>query len=109
VALLKQAAGQGHAYAMHAVGGIHLVRQELEQAVEWITKTSEAGLPMAMTDLAIMLDKGMGGLAPDYPAAAAWFERAANAGSGGAANNLSAFYLAGHGRATQLNPSLPLD
>jgi len=40
----------------------------------------------------------VGGAAPDYPAAAAWFERAATAGHELAANNLCNMYTVGRGR-----------
>jgi len=72
MALLEKAAGQGHAYAMSALGGIHRVREEYEQAVEWYTKGSEAGFPNAMFYLGTLLDKG-DGVAADYPAAADWY------------------------------------
>jgi TPR repeat protein len=73
VALLEKAAGQGHAYAAHTLGGIHRVREEHEQAAEWYTKAAVAGLPSAMFNLGVMLDKGQGVAAPDYPAAADWY------------------------------------
>ena len=47
MALLEQAAGQGHAYAMSAMGDIHDVRNEHVLDVEWCTKAAEAGLPKA--------------------------------------------------------------
>ena len=99
MALLEQAAGQGHAYAMYAMGIIHGVRGEYEQAVKWHTKGAEAGLPRAMFNLGTLLDKGDGVAAPDYPAAADWYRRAADAGHGTAANNLSHMYTVGRGRA----------
>jgi TPR repeat protein len=84
VALLENAAGQGHAYAMFALGSIHHERKEHEQGVEWNTKAAEAGLPSGMFDLACSLDNGEGVAAPDPPAAMDWFRRAADAGHGGA-------------------------
>jgi TPR repeat protein len=48
MALLEKAAGQGHAYAMQALGCIHLARNANEQALTWFTKGAEAGLPKAM-------------------------------------------------------------
>ena len=91
-ALLERAAGQGHAYAMLALGGVHRERKEYEPAAEWLTKGAEAGLPDADAtyNLGYCLDKGQGVAAPDYPKAAEWYRRAADAGNGGAANNLSA-------------------
>jgi TPR repeat protein len=47
MALIEQAAGQGHAYAMCDVGGVHHVREEYEQAAKWFTKVAEARLPKA--------------------------------------------------------------
>ena len=41
-----------------------------------------------MFALACLLDAGQGVAAPDYPAAADWYKRAADAGDGGAAHNL---------------------
>ena len=36
--LIEKAAGQGHAYAMAALGDIHRMRGEQEQELQWITK-----------------------------------------------------------------------
>jgi TPR repeat protein len=41
-----------------------------------------------MFDLGLLLDLGKGRVAPDYPAAADWYRRAADAGVGEAANSL---------------------
>ena len=71
-ALMEQAAGHGHAYAMYQLGCIHDARNESEEAVKWFTKGAEAGLPLAMFDLGVCLDKGEGA-APDYPAAVGWY------------------------------------
>jgi TPR repeat protein len=68
MALLEQAAGQGHAYAMHELAGIHAART-------------------------------------DHTAAAGWYRRAADAGSGQAANTLSGWYTLGCGRAWQIMPA----
>ena len=104
-ALLEQAAGQGHAHAMHAVGGIHRERKEYVLAVGWYTKGAEAGLPRAMFHLGCSLNEGEGVAAPDYPAAADWFRRAADAGVGEAANNLANMYALGSGRTRQIMPA----
>jgi TPR repeat protein len=85
VAFLEKAAGQGHAYATDVLGSIHSERNEHEQAVEWFTMGAEAGLPQSMFNLACFLDQGKGEVAPDYPAAADWYRRAADAGDGEAA------------------------
>jgi hypothetical protein len=66
--------------------------------VEWLTKSAKAGLPKAMFDLGVNLDKGEGVPAPDYPAAAGWYRRAADAGDEMAARNLSCSYMVGKGR-----------
>jgi TPR repeat protein len=66
---------------------IHYNWKEHEQAVEWLTKAAEAGLPTATFNLACCLDEGEGLAAPDHPAAAGWYRRAADAGSGGAAGS----------------------
>jgi TPR repeat protein len=98
VALLEKAAGQGHVYDMMSVGAIHHVRKEHEQAVAWITKAAEAGLPDAMYNLGCVLNKGEGVAAPrDHAAAMGWFRRAADAGQGKAAQNLAAMYTLGTG------------
>jgi len=81
---MEKAAEQGHAYAMSALGGIHRARDEHEQAAAWTTKAAEAGLPKAMFNFGLSIDKGKGGAAPDYPAAAGWYQRAADAGHGSA-------------------------
>jgi len=52
-----------------------------------------------MFNLATMLDKGQGAAAPDYPAAADWYKRAADAGDGDAPVNLAHMYTNGRGRA----------
>jgi len=98
MALLEKAAGQGHAYAMNDMGCIHSARKEHERAVEWYNKGAEAGLPTAMFNFAVSLDRGDGVAAPDYPAAAGWYRRAADAGDGHAAHNLSCMYMVGRGR-----------
>jgi len=53
----------------------------------------------------VLLDKGDGVAAPDYPAAAGWYTRAADAGIGDAAANLAAMYTVGRGRAWQIMPA----
>ena len=104
MALLEKAAGQGHAYAMDALGIFLGQRKEHEQALRWLTMGAEAGLPHSMFHLGVMLDseEGVGvdeGVTPDYPAAAGWCRRAANAGNGNAAHNLFTLYSIGRGRA----------
>ena len=94
---MEKAAGQGHAYAMYALGHIHSEWKEHEQAVEWLTKGAEAGLPKAMYNVGCCLDAGKGVAALDYPAAADWYRRAADAGLGDAAHNLSLMYSVGRG------------
>jgi len=79
---------------MNALGSIHDERKEHEQAVMWYTKGAEAGLPPAMYNLGCSLDEGEG-VAPDCPAAAEWYRRAAEVGHGDAANNLCHMYTLG--------------
>jgi len=105
MALLEKAAGQGHAWAMNALGDIHQVRKEYAQAVEWFTKGAEAGLPQAMCNLGCSLHLGEGMVAPDYLAAADWYRRASDAGCGAAAINLFSMYSVGRGRAWQILPA----
>ena len=105
MALLDKAAGQGHAYAMLHLGMLHHKREEYEQAVGWFTKGAKAGLPGAMFCLGCTLDKGEGIAAPDYPAAAVWYKRVADAGDAASANNLSSMYMVGRGRAWQIVPA----
>ena len=100
--LLEKAAGQGHAYAMQAMGDIHRARNEHDQVVEWLTKGANSGLPRAMFDLGCYLDTGKGMAAPDYPAAADWYRRAAVAGHGEAAASLSNMYTLGRGGSGRL-------
>ena len=100
LALLEKAARQGHVYAMFCLGQTHSDRKEHVHAVKWLTEAAEAGLPQAMFNLGLCLDKGEEGVAaPDYPAAAGWYRRAADAGHGGAATNLISMYTVGRGRA----------
>ena len=102
---MEKAAGQGHAYAMKTLGSIHRARKEYEQAVAWVTKAAEAGVPRAMFDLGCSLDMGEGWAAPDYPAAADWYRRAGDAGDGNAAENLAVMYAVGRGRSWQIMPT----
>jgi len=74
IALLEKAAGQGHAYAMHALGCVHEARKEYEQAVHWVTMGAEAGFPKALYNLGHFLDEGKGMAAPDHLAAAGWYK-----------------------------------
>ena len=55
--------------------------------------------------LGCALDKGEGVAAPNYPSAADWFRRAAEAGNADAATNISAMYAVGRGRAWQIPPA----
>ena len=105
MALLKKAAGQGHAYAMDALGGFHKMNKEHEDAVKWLTKGAEAGLPRAMYNLGFCLNAGEGVAAADCPAAVGWYTRAADAGYGAAAQHLAAMYTLGRGRAWQITPA----
>ena len=101
--LIEKAAGRGHAYAMDILGGVHHTRMEYEQALEWFTKGAETGLPRATFNLGDRLENGDEGVAAlDYPAAAGWYRRAADAGHGGAAYNLFVMYTVGRGRACQI-------
>jgi len=93
MAWLEKATGQGHAYAKYMLRSIHNERKEPERAVEWHTKGAKAGLPIAMFSLAFMLDAGEGAAAPVYPAAVAWYKRAADAGDAGAAVNIILHWL----------------
>jgi len=90
---------------MDTLGGIHHVRKEYEQAVAWLTKSSEAGLPQAMYNLGVCLEEGEGVSAPDYPAAAGWYRLAADAGDRDAAVNLNHMYTVGRGWAWHIMPA----
>jgi TPR repeat protein len=70
---------------------------EYARAVQWWTKGAKAGLPGAMFWLGWLLTTGEGEVVPDYPAAADWYRRAADAGQGDAANNLAVMYQVGRG------------
>jgi TPR repeat protein len=52
-----------------------------------------------MFNLGRSLNLGEGVAAPDFPAAAYWYRRAADAGIGAAAANLSSLYILGSGGA----------
>jgi len=58
-----------------------------------------AGIFRMALDLGCALDDGAGLGAPDHRAAADWYRRAADAGVGQAAYNLSHMYALGRGRA----------
>jgi len=87
---------------MYALASIHFTWEEHALAVEWFRKGAEAGLPMAMYNLAGCLDEGKGGAAPDCPSAANWYRRAVDAGNGEAAQRLSEMYTLGRGWAWQI-------
>ena len=57
-----------------------------------------------MYNLGCCLDQGEGVVA-NYPAAADWYKRAADAGFGSAAHNLSSMFTLGRGRAWQIMPA----
>jgi len=105
LAFLENAAGQGHAYAMNALGNIYHARKDLERKVQWFTKGAEAGLPAAMFHLGNLLDEGQG-VVLDHPAAVEWYRRAAEAGHGLAAVNLCSMYIVGRGRAWWIVPAM---
>ncbi len=50
-----------------------------------------------MFNIGALIEQGLGVAAPDYPAAADWYRRAADAGHRDAANNLSQMYSVGCG------------
>ena len=79
------------------MGYIHDAWKQHVLPVEWYTKGADAGLPQATFSLGCSLDTGEGVAAPDYPAAAGWVRRAADAGSGDAAHKLSQMYALGRG------------
>jgi TPR repeat protein len=58
-----------------------------------------------MFNLGRSIDMGEGVGPPDYPAAADWYRRAADAGICHAANNLSVMYSVGRGKAWQILPT----
>jgi TPR repeat protein len=98
-AYLAKAAEQGHAHAIGALGAFHKEHGERELAVSWFTKAAEAGVPQIMYTLGNYLEKVEGVRTPDYPAAAHWYRRAADADYAGAAMALSNMYTLGRGRA----------
>jgi len=72
---------------LYALGDVHHERGQHEHAVKWFTMGAEAGLPISMSNLGKLLDRGHGVAAPDYPVAAGWYRRAGEAGNGDAAMN----------------------
>jgi hypothetical protein len=79
-ALLQRAAGQGQVYAMQTLGELTKIGNDPKRAEAWFTEAAKAGLPSAMWNLAVSLDKGEGVAGPDYAAAVEWYTRAADAG-----------------------------
>ncbi len=73
------------------------VAGELGEARDWLTKSAAAGSVAAMSDLAVMLEKGEGGPA-DLPRAVALFDQAAAAGNVPAMRNVGIGYENGIGR-----------
>ena len=68
-----------------------------QMSMRWRRKGAEAGLPRAMFNLGTLLEEGEGVAAPDCPAAAGWYRRAADAGDTAAAVNLCSMYTVGRG------------
>jgi uncharacterized caspase-like protein len=73
------------------------VAGENAEARSWLTKAAAAGSVSAMTDLAVMLEKGEGGPA-DLPRAVALFDQAAAAGNVPAMRNVAIEFENGIGR-----------
>lgn len=73
------------------------VAGDLAEARDWLTKSAAAGSVAAMSDLAVMLEKGEGGPA-DLPRAVALFDQAAAAGNVPAMRNVAIGYENGVGR-----------
>lgn len=73
------------------------VAGQLGEARDWLTKSAAAGSVAAMSDLAVMLEKGEGGPA-DLPRAVALFDQAAAAGNVPAMRNVAIGYENGAGR-----------
>jgi len=87
---------------------VYYVSEHLRLSRKWssvspCTMAAEAGLPRAMFNLGVCIRDGeQGVVAPDYPTAADWFRRAADAGHGEAAMCLSSMYILGRGRPRRL-------
>ncbi|GKQ51224.1 caspase family protein [Bradyrhizobium sp. Ce-3] len=73
------------------------VAGELAEARNWLTESAAAGSVAAMSDLAVMLEKGEGGAA-DLPRAVALFDQAAAAGNVPAMRNVAIEFENGRGR-----------
>ncbi|QPF87915.1 caspase family protein [Bradyrhizobium genosp. L] len=73
------------------------VAGENAEARDWLTKSAAAGSVAAMSDLAVMLEKGEGGPA-DLPRAVALFDQAAAAGNVPAMRNVAIEFENGLGR-----------
>ena len=90
--------GRARARVRYAYAGKYSPREERIRASRGVAHQGRRGWVAASdVNLGAMLDHGKGVAAPDYPAAADWYRRAADAGDGAAAMHLCRMYMAGRG------------
>lgn len=80
--LLLRAAQQGHPGAMNQLAVLEAKQGSHEGARDWLNKAALAGSPAAMANLALYLERGVGGPC-DAVAAAEWRQRAEEARASG--------------------------
>lgn len=72
------------------------VEQNYQKALEWYTRSAEAGLSKAEYSIGLLYEQGRG-VAENYTMAAAWYQKAAEKNDPWALNNLAFLYSHGRG------------
>jgi len=104
--LVTLSGGRARARARDGCPGRCLRREERTRTCPGVVHEGRRGrLAGRVFNLGVYLDKGQGVAAPDSPAAAGWYRRAADAGVGAAATNLYTMTKVGRGRAGQTTPA----
>jgi len=67
------------------------VVSDVEKQIEWCTKAAKGGHLEAQLTLAVLYEKGKGGIAEDKEKALDWYRKAARAGDKGAQKKISYF------------------
>jgi TPR repeat protein len=99
VRLLRSAAARSHVEAMYRLGALLVqgkaIDKDVAEGMRMLTRAADAGFTPAMVDLGAMHNHGLGSIAVDFKAAAAWYRRAADLGNPTAMTSLG--YLHQHG------------
>ena len=100
-AYYRQAADQGQQTALGYVAasylGGHGVAKDEAQALAWARRGGEVDDPMSLNIVALLYDRGAGGLPRDPSQALPWFKRAFEAGMPIAGQSVASYYETGAG------------